>query len=170
MVTYSDYSEEDMKKSMTAFKEERFDDVIVPLRILRLYRPAEFRKQAALQIRRCNSHDYGRNPKNKEKIKKYNEEYYQRPEVKARRKTYSLDPEVIKRRKANFKRYYDSPEGQAVLKAHRELPEVKAKKKESDRISKVVNILYTKHIKGNSPAGRASAFSSIYEQLTAKTD
>lgn len=48
--------------------------------------------------------------------------------------------------------------------------EVQAKKKESDRVSKVVNILYTKHIKGNSPAGRANAFSSIYEQLIAKAE
>lgn len=46
--------------------------------------------------------------------------------------------------------------------------EVLAKKKEADRISKVVTILYTRHIKANSPEGRASAFASIYEQTFAK--
>ena len=42
--------------------------------------------------------------------------------------------------------------------------EVLAKKKEADRISKVVTIIYTKHIKANNPEGRASAFASLYEQ------
>jgi hypothetical protein len=42
--------------------------------------------------------------------------------------------------------------------------DVTAKKKEADRISKVVTILYTKHIKANYPEGRASAFASLYEQ------
>lgn len=42
--------------------------------------------------------------------------------------------------------------------------DVLAKKKEADRISKVVTIIYTKHIKANFPEGRASAFASLYEQ------
>lgn len=42
--------------------------------------------------------------------------------------------------------------------------EVIAKKKEADRISKVVTIIYTNHIKANNPEGRASAFASLYEQ------
>lgn len=42
--------------------------------------------------------------------------------------------------------------------------DVLAKKKEMDRISKVVTILYTKHIKANEPEGRASAFASLYDQ------
>lgn len=42
--------------------------------------------------------------------------------------------------------------------------DVIAKKKEADRISKVVTIIYTNHIKANNPEGRASAFASLYEQ------
>ena len=42
--------------------------------------------------------------------------------------------------------------------------DVLAKKKETDRLSKVVTIIYTKHIKANDPEGRASAFASLYEQ------
>lgn len=42
--------------------------------------------------------------------------------------------------------------------------DVLAKKKEADRISKVVTIIYTNHIKANNPEGRASAFASLYEQ------
>lgn len=42
--------------------------------------------------------------------------------------------------------------------------DVVAKKKEIDRISKVVTILYTTGIKANNPEGRASAFASLYEQ------
>ena len=42
--------------------------------------------------------------------------------------------------------------------------EVTSKKKEDDRISKLATLIYTKHIKGNNPEGRASAFASIYEQ------
>lgn len=46
-----------------------------------------------------------------------------------------------------------------------EHPDVVAKKKPSDKISKVVSILYTKHIKANNPEGRFSAFASLYDQL-----
>lgn len=42
--------------------------------------------------------------------------------------------------------------------------EVVVKKKEADRISKVASILYTTHIKGDTPEGRASAFASMYNQ------
>ena len=42
--------------------------------------------------------------------------------------------------------------------------DVLAKKKDADRISKVVTIIYTRHIKANNPEGRASAFASLYEQ------
>ena len=41
---------------------------------------------------------------------------------------------------------------------------VVAKKKESDRISKVVTILYTNGIKGNNPEGRKSTFDSLYDK------
>lgn len=46
--------------------------------------------------------------------------------------------------------------------------EVVSKKKEAERITKVVTILYTRHIKANSPEGRASAFASLYEQAYPK--
>jgi len=43
--------------------------------------------------------------------------------------------------------------------------EVLAKKKETERISKVISILYTTHIRADKPEGRNSAFASIYDQL-----
>ena len=53
---------------------------------------------------------------------------------------------------------------QEEIDAAMEDKDVIAKKKESDRLSKVATILYTNHIKGNNPAGRANAFTSIYDQ------
>jgi hypothetical protein len=43
--------------------------------------------------------------------------------------------------------------------------EVTKKKKDSEKSNKVANLLYTTHIKSDSPAGRASAFESIYSQF-----
>ncbi len=53
---------------------------------------------------------------------------------------------------------------QEEIDAAFEEKEVAAKKKEADRISKAVTLIYTKHIKANNPEGRASAFASLYEQ------
>lgn len=47
--------------------------------------------------------------------------------------------------------------------------EVAAKRKDSEKLSKVISIIYTNHIKANNPEGRASAFDSNYEQWL-KTD
>jgi regulator of replication initiation timing len=41
--------------------------------------------------------------------------------------------------------------------------DVLAKKKDVDRINKVAGIIFTNHIKADSPEGRASAFASLYE-------
>ena len=43
--------------------------------------------------------------------------------------------------------------------------EVTKKKKDSEKANKVANLLYTTHIKADTPAGRASAFESIYRQF-----
>lgn len=45
-----------------------------------------------------------------------------------------------------------------------ETKEVQAKKKDSERLNKVISTLYTTHIKGNSPEGREAAFNSYYDQ------
>ncbi len=42
--------------------------------------------------------------------------------------------------------------------------DVLAKKKEPERVTKVVTILYNNHIKANNPEGRLSAFESLYQQ------
>lgn len=47
--------------------------------------------------------------------------------------------------------------------------EVLAKRKDSEKLSKVIALIYTNHIKANDPEGRASAFDSSYEQWL-KTD
>jgi hypothetical protein len=41
--------------------------------------------------------------------------------------------------------------------------DVVAKKKEADKITKVAGIIFTKHVKADTPEGRASAFASLYE-------
>ncbi len=43
--------------------------------------------------------------------------------------------------------------------------EVIKKKKDSDKLNKVADLLYKNHIKENKPEGRQSAFESIYSQL-----
>mgnify|MGYP001618182083 CR=1 FL=1 len=43
--------------------------------------------------------------------------------------------------------------------------EVVKKKKDADKANKVAALLYTTHIKQDSPAGRTSAFESIYTQF-----
>lgn len=45
--------------------------------------------------------------------------------------------------------------------------DVLAKKKEPERVTKVVTILYNNHIKANNPEGRLSAFESLYQQSLA---
>lgn len=43
--------------------------------------------------------------------------------------------------------------------------DVLKKKKDAEKANKVANLLYTTHIKSDTPAGRASAFESIYSQF-----
>ncbi len=64
-------------------------------------------------------------------------------------------------------KYLDVLYTEAEIKAAYESSQVKAKTKEADRISKVVTILYTNHIKANNPEGRAGAFASLYDSATA---
>lgn len=45
--------------------------------------------------------------------------------------------------------------------------DVVAKKKDAEKVARVSTILYTTHIKGNKPEGRANAFESLYDQRTA---
>jgi len=81
--------------------------------------------------------------RDKEAIRKYNEEYKNRPKVKARAK----EKEGTNERKAIRKAYRESPEGKAVFKAYRQSPKYKAKAKQyyqedKDWISKKEKIRY----------------------------
>lgn len=53
---------------------------------------------------------------------------------------------------------------QEEIDAAYQTKEVQAKKKDAERLNKVISILYTTHIKGNSPEGREAAFNSYYDQ------
>jgi hypothetical protein len=64
-------------------------------------------------------------------------------------------------------KYLDVLYTQAEIDDAYKSKEVVAKKKEADRISKVVTILYTTHIKANNPEGRFGAFASLYDTATA---
>lgn len=65
----------------------------------------------------------------------------------------------LEEREKYFDVLYTSDEVDAVFKEK----EVTDKKKETDRATKAATIIYTRHIKGNSPEGRQSAFSNEYD-------
>ena len=81
------------------------------------------------RCRECNnkkSREYYHIPGIKERHRVWFHEYYQRPEVKARRKEYDQRPEV----KARRKEYQQRPEVKARRKEYQQRPEVKARRKE----------------------------------------
>ena len=82
------------------------------------------------------------------KLKAYQKEYYNRPEVKARNQAYRNRPENKARRKAcrnrpeakaKMKEYRNRPEAKAKLKAHMDRPEYKAKMKEYKKLRQIKN-------------------------------
>ena len=78
------------------------------------------------------------NIKNKKKIREERKEYYQKLEVKERKriynKAYFQKPEVKERMKEYFKTYNQKPEVKEKRKVYRQKPEVKEKKKIYNRM------------------------------------
>jgi hypothetical protein len=134
------YSDEQLERSFKAFKEERFNEIEVPIRLLKISFPEEYsiiHKDRAKKCRKESAIIYGKkyreNPKNKERLKKYQNEYCKRPEVINRVREYHRDPLVI----ARVKEYTKRPDVCAKIKDRQskycQREEVKAKKKEYDR-------------------------------------
>lgn len=61
-------------------------------------------------------------------------------------------------------KYMDKLYTQEEIDAAMADKEVRAKKKDSDKILKACMIIYTNHIKADNPVGRWSAFQSFYDQ------
>lgn len=53
---------------------------------------------------------------------------------------------------------------QEEIDAVAQLPEVLAKRKDTEKNNKIATLIYNKHIKENNPSGRWALFESIYEQ------
>lgn len=83
------YSEEEIESSLLAYADERYEDILVPLRILKQTYPEEIRTINKINTRK----DYMQTDKYKQSSKKYHRKYYleHKDTIKAYHKIYYLE-------------------------------------------------------------------------------
>lgn len=128
------YTDEEIDRDLKLFQEERYEEIIIPMRILRETRPEKFRKINSNQSSKCWREN------NPEKMTEYQKKYYieHKTEINERdKKNYKLNseekkeynrkyqkvyrqrPDVKERSHKSCKKYYDEHKEEILARAKR---------------------------------------------------